>query len=314
MDPAGIKNEVYQHMAEQGIASRIVAVSRLEDLHREIDERKKSAPFSDQFFQDYFGWMEYQPPEALKGSQSLIVCGYPVPMHRIVFSQAVKKYPVLVPPTYLRYAMAFQACEQALNQTLAPRGFKTAVAKVPDKLLAARSGLGRYGRNNIIYLEGRGSFVRLLAFFSDLPVSDDVWHEPRMLEACEKCRACLKNCPTAAIKEERFLIQAERCLTYFSEMAGDQAFPEWIDPAWHNCLVGCLKCQSVCPENSKVKDWVETIAEFDENETGRLLQAAKIEDLPPALADKVRQADLQSLLGVIPRNLKPLLSKVQDRL
>jgi epoxyqueuosine reductase len=310
MDPAEIKEEVHRTLREKNIESRIVAVSRLEDLRREIEERKESAPFSDQFFQDYLGWMEYQPPQDLKNARSLIVCGYPVPMHRIIFAYRDRKIPILVPPTYLRYSLAFKTCEQALGQVLIPRGYKTAVAKVPDKLLAARSGLGRYGRNNIFYLEGKGSFVRLLAFFSDLPVDADVWHEPRMLEACGKCRACLKNCPTSAIKEDRFLINAERCLTYFTEMAADRPFPDWIDPAWHNCLVGCMKCQSVCPENAKVKDWVETIAEFDETETVRLLEPVKFETLSKGLAEKIEAADLRSLYEVLPRNLKPLLPKV----
>jgi len=305
-----VVSDLQQRLRGIGAESRIVAVSRLEDLRREIDERKESAPFSEQFFQDYLGWMEYKPPADLKDAQSLIVCGYPVPMHRILFTCQNKKIPILVPPTYLFYKKVLNSVEQAIALALTPAGYKTAVAKVPDKLLAARSGLGRYGRNNIFYLEGKGSFVRLLAFFSDLPAGADVWHEPRMLEACGKCRACLKNCPTSAIKEERFLINAERCLTYFTEMAADRPFPDWIDPAWHNCLVGCMKCQSVCPENAKVKDWVETIAEFDGTEPVRLLEPVKFEALPKELAAKIEAADLKSMYEVLPRNLKPLLSKV----
>jgi len=107
----------------------------------------------------------------------------------------------------------------------------------------------------------------------------------------------------AAIKEDRFLIHVERCLTYFNEMAGDPPFPEWIDPAWHNCLVGCMKCQLVCPENSRVKDWIEMIAEFDETETGRLLEPVKFDALPKELAAKIEAADLKNSLEILPRNL-----------
>lgn len=309
MDPLEIRNDISRVLREKNIESRIVAVSRLEDLRREIEEERKPGLLFGRFYQDYLGWMEYQPPEDLKDARSLIICGFPVPMHRIVFSFQGKKVPVLVPPTYLFYSKSYKICEKTIRQVLTPPGFKTAVAKVPDKLLAARSGLGRYGRNNIFYIEGKGSFIRLIAFFSDLPVSDDSWQEPRMLEACEKCRACLKNCPTAAIKEDRFLIDVERCLTYFNEMAGDQSFPEWIDPAWHNCLVGCMKCQSVCPENSKVKDWVETIAEFDETETSQLLEPVKYDALSKELAKKIRSANLKSMVEVMHRNLKVLLKK-----
>jgi hypothetical protein len=41
MDPAEIKNEIYKALREKNIASRIVAVSRLEDLQREIEESQK---------------------------------------------------------------------------------------------------------------------------------------------------------------------------------------------------------------------------------------------------------------------------------
>ena len=96
--------------------------------------------------------------------------------------------------------------------------------------------------------------------FSDLPCDGDPWREPKALERCESCVACLRNCPTGAITRDRFLLRAERCLTYHNEAAGD--FPGWIDPSWHHCLIGCLRCQTACPENKAVLEWFEDRAEF----------------------------------------------------
>jgi epoxyqueuosine reductase len=43
-------------------------------------------------------------------------------------------------------------------------------------------------------------------------------------------------------------------LTYHNEAVRD--FPEWIDPSWHHCLVGCMRCQTIC-QNRMVRDWFE---------------------------------------------------------
>jgi hypothetical protein len=56
-----------------------------------------------------------------------------------------------------------------------------------------------------------------------------------------------KKCPTAAIKPDQFLLHAEYCLTFHNEKRGE--FPEWIGTPAHHCLVGCMRCQIICPEN-----------------------------------------------------------------
>ena len=73
-----------------------------------------------------------------------------------------------------------------------PRGFEP-----PLKTLAACAGLARYGRNNIAYVPGLGSYLMLAACcLSDAPPPDDApWGEPQELERCERCSACLRACP-----------------------------------------------------------------------------------------------------------------------
>ena len=126
---------------------------------------------------------------------------------------------------------------------------------MPEKLLAVRSGLARYGKNNITYVPGMGSLHRLAVFVSDLPCVEDNWGEVKTLKTCDGCTACMDACPTGAIVSDRFLIHAERCITFHNERI--EEFPEWLDSSWHNCLVGCLRCQWVCPENRDVRQWVE---------------------------------------------------------
>lgn len=150
------------------------------------------------------------------------------------------------------------------------------------------------------YARGLGSHYRLAAFFSDLPCEDDDWKEPGVMERCEACRAHVRACPTGAIDPERFLLRAERCITFWNEQPKEVAFPDWLDRSWHNCLVGCLHCQNVCPENRDVGDFHEDGAEFSEEETRLLLEGAQASDLPPDLVEKIRRADLLAASGYFP--------------
>ena len=74
-----------------------------------------------------------------------------------------------------------------------------------------------------------------------------------------------KACPTDAIRSDRFLVYAERCITFHNERPRD--FPQWLDPSWHYSLVGYMICQNVCPINQKLLNWIEAAAAFSEKET-----------------------------------------------
>jgi epoxyqueuosine reductase len=131
-----------------------------------------------------------------------------------------------------------------------------------------------------------------------------------MLERCETCRACGRRCPTGAITAERFLLRAERCLTFHNEKPGEVEFPAWISPSAHNCLVGCLHCQTVCPENKDFVQWIVDAEEISQEETAELLEGRALDQLSAPLAEKVRRADLVDYLGLLPRNLKALLARI----
>jgi epoxyqueuosine reductase len=130
-----------------------------------------------------------------------------------------------------------------------------------------------------------------------------------MVVRCEKCSACEKHCPTGAISSDRFLIHAEKCITFHNEKPGHVPFASWIDPSWHNCLIGCLQCQRVCPENKKVWNWIEDGAEFSQEETDLLLEGLPFDKLPATTAEKLERNDLESFADLIPRNLIALLNQ-----
>lgn len=128
-----------------------------------------------------------------------------------------------------------------------------------------------------------------------------------MMERCQRCQACARSCPTGAIVPERFMLRAERCITFRNEKPGQVAFPEWMEPSWHNCLVGCMHCQRICPENKDRLSWYEEGAEFSVDETAFLLGGTPQAELPGTLVEKLERWDLLDWLDVLPRNLRALL-------
>lgn len=127
------------------------------------------------------------------------------------------------------------------------------------------------------------------------------------MKSCEKCSACLWSCPTGAITPHHFLLRAERCITFHNERRGD--FPDWIDPEWHHCIVGCLHCQTVCPENRDFLGWIEKKEEFSQEETELLLEGKQLDRLPSSVIRKLERLELIEYLDVLPRNLGALLDR-----
>jgi epoxyqueuosine reductase len=308
----GEVEKVLFQLEDKGHKGRIVSTRRLTELQEGIEGHHRQGLLDEEFYGAYLAGLKFNPPESLPEARSLIVVAVPDPPTRITFTREGERLPLLVPPTYLHYREIDKRVDDLLAEALAPAGYRVAQARLPKKLLAVRSGLAQYGRNNISYIPGMGSYYRLVAFYSDLPCPEDNWQEPQLLERCQKCRACLRACPTAAISSERFLLRAERCMTFLNEKPTDVPFPSWIDPAWHNCLVGCLHCQRVCPENKEVLPWVEEGEEFSEEETAQLAEGVALDRLSAATAERLERLDLVELLDVLPRNLSVLLSRTKE--
>jgi epoxyqueuosine reductase len=306
--------ELFSQLTQRGYKGRIVSIQHLGDLQEEIEGRCKEGLFDQELYQTYLAAFTFCPPDSLPEARSIIVVAVPQPQTGVTFTWIGERVRFIIPPTYFERGTE-NGVRELLARVLEPAGYRVAEAVLPKKLLAVRSGLAAYGKNNISYVPGMGSFYGLVAVYSDLPAQEDHWREPRMMESCRNCSACLRHCPVGAIPSaplrtgtsERFLLRAERCITFHNEKPGDVPFPAWIDPSWHNCLIGCLHCQRVCPENREFLHWVEEGVEFSQEETALLLQGVTLDQLPPATAKKLEQSDMVELLDVLPRNLGVLL-------
>lgn len=307
MKTSKLAEEIYTRLEEKCFQGRVIAIRHLDALTKEIESLRNEGKFAEIVYKEYLPYFQVKVPESLPAVKSIIITSTMQPQQRVGFSLKGRQNHFIIPPTYSDETD--HVVEGLLSDIIKPRGFNLYPAKVPLKLLAVHSGLARYGKNNIAYVEGMGSFHRLKAFFTDIPADEDSWFELEMLEECSNCTACIKKCPTKAIASNCFIIKAERCLTFHNERTVD--FPEWINPSWHSCLVGCMDCQLNCPANRSLKEWIVESTDFNEEETDIVLKGNRSE-LTDAVKTKLQRLSFLEDFELLGRNLGVLIKQVSS--
>ncbi|NHJ24827.1 MAG: hypothetical protein EAX89_09645 [Candidatus Lokiarchaeota archaeon] len=303
MDEENTQKRLYKSLDSNGYKVSIISASHIPDLRKDIKKYREKKLIYAPLYEMYKAYFEFEPKAEFKNINSIIILAKPAPQFEVKLDWKGKQISLLVPPTYLFGREIMDNTKEFLEGLLSPEGYNVNYAIIPQKTLAVRSGLAKYGRNNITYVPGMGSFHRLMAFYSDFPAIEDNWFELEMMEMCKTCNACVNKCPTGAIPTDRFLLRVEKCLTYHNEQPNNIPFPDWIHISSHNCLVGCLYCQKVCPANKKVKDWIESGPMFNEEEVTLLLREKNLDNLPMELKEKLHIYDLAKYFEVFPRNL-----------
>lgn len=294
---------LFLQLAERGYQGRIVRSQHLPELQEEIEGRYRQGSLDREFYQERLTFFKFRIPDSLPETKSIIIVAVPRPQSQAVFTWKGETRALILPPTYVAYDQTRSRIEELLAKTLCTEGYHVARTALPLKLLAVRSGLGEYGRNNICYVPGMGSFLQLVAVYSDLTCQEDSWREVQMMESCKQCQACRRSCPTGAISSDRFLLHADRCIVFHNEKKGNIPFPEWIEPSWHNCLYGCLHCQRACPEDRRFLQWIDEKEDFSQEETSLLLKGVPRDRLPAGTIRKLEHLDLTDSLDSLPRNL-----------
>ncbi|MBN2204895.1 MAG: 4Fe-4S binding protein [Thermoleophilia bacterium] len=297
-------------LAREGLCARVVPVERLADVRLRVSRALDDADLPSAVAAAVADDVAFDLPASARPWRSVVVFALARPLTRATLTWHGKEHTVPVPPHYAGYRSVPQAVARRVDELLRPDGYAAAHCEPALKTLAACAGLARYGRNNVAYVDGIGSWLQLGACVTDAPPPDDaIWGEPQLLERCERCTACLRACPTGAIGGERFLLHTERCLTYHNESRA--AFPGWLEPSAHHAAVGCLRCQQACPEDRAAGLVEATPERFDEEETATILAAERDETawagLSPVTQAKLERCGLDYLPAVVARNLSLLL-------
>jgi epoxyqueuosine reductase len=281
------------------------SMSRLAEVKVELIAKYDSGDISSTVFEKYLKDFSFVPPASLPAAKSILLVATPIGRSILELRLEQGIIEAVIPPTYGAEEVLVEN-EAVLDAILGPRGKAYERAWLPLKALAARMGLARYGRDNILRFEGAGSFVRLDAWWTDLDAEGEPWGPAQKLERCASCGACAKACPNGCISEDRFLIDAARCLTFMNE--GKSPFPAWLPAGAHNAVVGCLRCQDACPENRDVPG-CEVYRRFvlDRLASEAILAARPYAELPAIAATAVRAAEMIGCEENLARNLRVLI-------
>lgn len=299
-------------LCKENLHCRIIPIRYLEPLRQEIEELQQSHTIRQDLIDTYLKAFQFEYSQVLPQAQSIVLLAIPQPISILNIRWQEKSKQILIPPTYI-YTEDDQAAQRLLHTGIRQAGFSSCLASLPLKLLAVRSGLSQYGRNNISYIRDLGSFYRLTAFVSDLPCPETPWHENRRMPECENCKACQKSCPTCCIDENRSIIEATQCLTYYNEST--IPIPDLIPANAHNALIGCLRCQLSCPQNREHIRYQELNNVWNDRDVEVLLSAGSFSELPETMRQSFNKFNVtnysydvtSSPLSTIQRNLSLLL-------
>lgn len=261
-----ILDKISREMKRCGFKYKSVSISHLPEVQEAVAKLVRQGMISKQLHSTWHFYLDSN--KNLPTAKTIFIIAMPEPITRVKFKWRGHVYYGDIPPNYVYQADENRA-RDILNSVLKPHKYQISKAHLALKTLAVRSGLARYGKNNITYVPGMGSFHRLIAFYSDCPCDKDNWHEVRAMKTCDTCSLCLGNCHAGSISSDRFLIHAEKCYAFYYDR--NVIIPERIPPGWHIPLLACLSCQIICPVN---KPHLNNIADgpiFSEEETTLIL-------------------------------------------
>jgi epoxyqueuosine reductase len=260
-------------------------------------------------FREYVEGLSALPRQGADWAASLVVAAVATPTRMARFRRGGGFVDLPIPPGYGAPPRSRDEVRTALGRHLAGIVRFEDADDVPLKLCAVWSGLGRYGRNNIVNVEGLGTAITLMGFWSDAEAPASA-PGPCFLDRCSNCRLCAAACPTEAIPERLGCIDAERCLSLYTEIEG--AFPAWLPAGSHNAAVGCLRCQLACPLNAPFREERLVVGPFDEEGLALLLDGRKspaLDHLVEAMLGRGGKEVLDLYRPLFARNVAVLLGK-----
>jgi len=195
-------------------------------------------------FEDVEAWYETEGKVVIPGSHRFVMA-MTVPME----FEEMRYAPSALNPTsnmgYSRMAvLAGTVAEliRGLGWHALPCGNDTALS-VP---IAIQAGLGHVGRHGRLITWERGPMVRICKVLTDLPLEPSPMAPGGIIEFCEVCKKCARDCPSGAIA------LGGRDYSGFSEANNPGALKWYVDADeclryWGEVGTGCAICFRVCP-------------------------------------------------------------------
>jgi len=239
MEGEVLKKELIAYGQRLGFSGiRITSAEPLEIWKQEIEKRKRIDPETNR----YWKRITTDPRDILPSAKSIIVA-----------VRAYIPYPENFPNKIGRYSAHYREYpigrEKAgrLGDFLKQRGYDVVDdPPLPAKAIAHRAGVGYFGKNGVIHINGYGSWITLHCILTNAPLPPD--ESMDRLSDCGSCVACVRACPTGAIQEGGMVLP-DRCIRNY--MLSSDFIPVDIRDKIGTRLLGCDSCQAVCPKNGE---------------------------------------------------------------
>ena len=191
-----ITYKIQEEMKRFDYKARTVSIIHLSEVQEAVAKLIRQGLVNKQLHEKWHFYLDTN--KDLPEAKTIVIVAIPQSITRVRFEWQGIIYPAEIAPNYITKTDESHV-EKILNNVLETADYKIVKAHLALKTLAVRSGLARYGRNNISYVPGMGSFLRLVAFYTDCPCEEDNWQEAKAMDACENCSLCRENCPTGSI-------------------------------------------------------------------------------------------------------------------
>ncbi len=300
-----------QWASEKGYRIAFGGIAALAEAERDLNSRRAAGELDAAFDRSQLASFQFDSTDMAAAPTGIVLMAMPRPAHRLVFKLPIGTVETLLPPTYLRYSLISEELRREVIAAIPEWQGHLGILTAPLKAIASRLGLVQYGRNNVTYIAGLGSYYQLAGYATDVELHlDKDWQpqSPQLLKECAKCKICRAICPTGAITEDRMLLHAERCLTLATEQAG--ALSAKLPTKRYRCLFGCLECQRACPVNGGGPPIESAGITFSAAETAALLEPDGQHD-GSVRRNVRRKLDVLHLTeeSLIGRNLRALLGE-----
>lgn len=246
--PAVSSNRYAEQLIELGVASGLhrVGVTSADVLNRarEVLTTRKSLGLHNEMQFTYRNPIRSTDPTSTMPTARSIIVGA-----RSYATQMPIK-PDEVSARVARYAWAdyYELLRFGLGQIatqLKADGWRAIVLaddnSIVDREVAYQAGLGWYGKNANLLIEGAGSYFVLGSVVTDAPLRPST---KTVKDGCGSCQRCIDNCPTRAIIAPG-VVDARKCLAWLLQKPG--VFDSAYRVALGDRLYGCDDCQEVCP-------------------------------------------------------------------
>lgn len=132
-------------------------------------------------------------------------------------------------------------------------------APVLERYWAVQAGLGFIGQNNFFISPEFGLRTIIGVIISNIPADRFAPHAPLSVTECGACGACLRACPSGALRAP-FELDARRCISYLTIESQEPLGTSLEDrKGWR---FGCEECMRACP-------WDKPLTPLPEFETHR---------------------------------------------